>query len=135
MGDRPERILHSTVDLRGDWIGWKPSDPVTLLEPELPWEGAELPLETSVMGGLDRRVRELRDPCVFVDADGAAYLLYCGAGESGIGIPDSTGFELSGNSGLGRGTAGAQNSGRAIISHRIASTAAKAGMPRANHRR
>lgn len=86
MGDRPERILHSTVELRGDWIGWKASDPVTLLEPELPWEGADLSLEISVMGGLDRRARELRDPCVFADADGAAYLLYCGAGESGIGI-------------------------------------------------
>jgi hypothetical protein len=86
MGDRPERILHSTVELRGDWIGWTASDPVTLLEPELPWEGADLPLETSVMGGLDHRARELRDPCVFTDADGTAYLLYCGAGESGIGI-------------------------------------------------
>lgn len=86
MGDRPERILHRTVELRGDWLGWMPSDPVTLLEPELPWEGADLPLETSVMGALGRRARELRDPCVFADADGAAYLLYCGAGESGIGI-------------------------------------------------
>ena len=59
---------------------------MTRLEPELPWEGADLPLETSVMGGLESRARELRDPCVFVDADGATYLLYCGAGESGIGI-------------------------------------------------
>ncbi len=74
------------VDLRGDWMGWKASDPRTLLEPELPWEGADLPLETSIMGGLDGRARELRDPCVFVDEDGLTYLLYCGAGESGIGI-------------------------------------------------
>jgi hypothetical protein len=42
MGDRPERILHCTVDLRGDWMGWRASDPVTLLEPELPWEGAPI---------------------------------------------------------------------------------------------
>ncbi len=73
-------------------MGWRASDPVTLLEPELPWEGADLPLETSVMGGLDRRVREIRDPCVFADADGATYLLYCGAGESGIGIARLTGL-------------------------------------------
>lgn len=86
MGDRPESILHSTVDLTGDWLGWSASEPRVLMAPELPWEGAELPLKTSVMGGVDRPVRELRDPCVFVDDNGAAYLLYCGAGESGIGI-------------------------------------------------
>jgi hypothetical protein len=46
MGDRPERVLHCTVDLRGDWTGWEAPAPVTLLEPELPWEGADLPLDT-----------------------------------------------------------------------------------------
>ena len=90
MGDRPESILHATVDLAGDWLGWTASAPEVLLAPELPWEGGELPLTTSVMGGVDGPVRELRDPCVFVDeagdGDGTAYLLYCGAGESGIGI-------------------------------------------------
>ena len=92
MGDRPERILHTTLDLRGEWTSWVASDPRTLLEPELDWEGADLALETSVMGGVDRRVRELRDPCVFEDSDGEIYLLYCGAGESGIGIAALTGF-------------------------------------------
>ena len=90
MGDRPESILHATVDLAGDWAGdwmdWTASEPAVLLAPELPWEGGDLPLTTSVMGGVDGPVRELRDPCVFVDKDGSAYLLYCGAGESGIGI-------------------------------------------------
>jgi hypothetical protein len=92
MGDRPERILHATVDLDGDWMGWRASDPVTLMAPDLPWEGAGLALEVSVMGGLEHRARELRDPCVFIDADGAAYLLYCGAGESGIGIAKLSGL-------------------------------------------
>lgn len=86
MGDRPERILHATVDMQGDWRQWTASEPVTLLEPELDWEGADLPLQTSTMGTETTRVRELRDPCVFIDDDGAAYLFYCGAGESGIGI-------------------------------------------------
>ncbi|MFQ5565424.1 MAG: hypothetical protein ACE5EU_03580 [Paracoccaceae bacterium] len=92
MGDRPERILHSTVDLRGDWLGWQAAAPATLLEPELPWEGVDLPLETSIMGGLECRARELRDPCVFTDADGTTYLLYCGGGESGIGIARISGL-------------------------------------------
>ncbi len=77
---------------RPAWSRKMPSDPVTLLEPELPWEGVDLPLGTSVMGGLDRRVRELRDACVFADADGATYLLYCGGGESGIGLARLTGI-------------------------------------------
>ena len=92
MGDRPERILHAVVDLRSDWRDWTASDPTTVLAPELDWEGADLPLETSVMGAVDRRVRELRDPCVFEDADGALYLLYCGGGESGIGIASLNGL-------------------------------------------
>lgn len=86
MGDRPERILHTTVRLRGDWTSWAAGSSSTLLEPELDWEGADLALETSMMGAVDERVRELRDPCVFEDDDGRTYLLYCGAGERGIGI-------------------------------------------------
>ena len=78
--------MHATVDMHGDWKRWRASDSVTLLEPELEWEGVDLPLQTSTMGTETARVRELRDPCVFIDADGAAYLFYCGAGESGIGI-------------------------------------------------
>lgn len=86
MGDRPERILHAEVDLDGGWTDWVASEPVTILAPELGWEGADLTLETSIMGAVNRRVRELRDPCVFEDADGKHYLLYCGGGESGIGL-------------------------------------------------
>jgi hypothetical protein len=86
MGDCPERILHATVAMTGDWRTWRASEAATLMEPELEWEGADLPLEVSTMGTETARVRQLRDPCVFVDEDGETYLLYCGAGESGIGI-------------------------------------------------
>ncbi len=86
MGSRPEAILHTRLSLAGDWRTWTVGPTSTVLTPELEWEGADLPLETSVMGAVDRRVRELRDPCVFEDADGKTYLLYCGAGESDIGI-------------------------------------------------
>jgi hypothetical protein len=88
MGDWPERILHATVTLSGDWLEWTAKGVRDLLEPELEWEGADLPLRKSTMGAEMGRVRELRDPCVFQDADGATYLLYCGAGESGIGIAE-----------------------------------------------
>jgi hypothetical protein len=92
IGDRPERILHAKLDLRSDWTSWVAGSPSTILEPELAWEGIDLALETSVEGAADRRVRELRDPCVFQDADGTTYLLYCGAGESGIGVAELFGI-------------------------------------------
>lgn len=93
MGDRPERILHTSLTLGGDWLEWSAGPTNTVLAPVHDWEGADLPMETSVMGALDRRMRELRDPCVFEDADGRTYLLYCGAGESAIGIAALTGLK------------------------------------------
>ena len=92
MGDRPERILHAEVALKGDWRDWTASDPTTLLQPELPWEGAELALAISTMGAEHEPVRQLRDPCIFADDDGRTYMLYCGGGESGIGLARLDGF-------------------------------------------
>lgn len=82
-GDCPERVLHSTVDLRPAWTQWSASKPVTVLEPELDYEGANLPLSPSEIGEIREPARQLRDPCVFVDRD-EIWLLYCVAGESGI---------------------------------------------------
>jgi len=86
IGDMPEGIQHAEVDLTRPFESWLASEPTTILEPELAWEGADLPLAASIMGGLDGPVRELRDPCVFQNADGTTYLFYCGAGESSIGL-------------------------------------------------
>ncbi len=86
IGDKPESILHSTLDVNDDWQNWRSGKATVILQPEMQWEGADLPLTKSIMGGLDHRARELRDPCVFTDDDGQTYLLYCGGGESGIGI-------------------------------------------------
>ncbi len=92
MGDCPERILHATVKLTSDWHAWKAEHTRDLLHPNLDWEGADLPLRPSTMGAEEDRVRELRDPCLFEDEDGRTYLLYCGGGESGIGIAEVTGW-------------------------------------------
>jgi len=85
--DCPERILLSTIELTPDWMKWKASEPVTILEPEMEYEGAELPLEPSARGWAPEQVRQLRDPGIFRE-DGMTYLLYSVAGEHGIAIAE-----------------------------------------------
>ncbi|MDH3450917.1 MAG: hypothetical protein OEN20_00750 [Gammaproteobacteria bacterium] len=86
VGDAPERILCSTMEFTPDWLQWQASPPAEVLRPETAWEGADLPVEASLRGAINGPVSQLRDPCVFEDSDGSAYLLYAVAGESGIAI-------------------------------------------------
>ena len=87
VGEAPERILLSRIDLAGDWRGWKESLPVEVLRPERSWEGAEAPLIPSMRSTAYGQVNQLRDPAIFEDA-GRTYLLYAVAGESGIAIAE-----------------------------------------------
>ena len=87
VGDAPERILLSTIDLGGDWLAWKESEPTEVLRPERPWEGADAPLEPSFRSVAYGVVNQLRDPAVYVE-DERTYLLYAVGGESGIGIAE-----------------------------------------------
>ena len=93
VGDAPERILLSWIDLSAEWRDWAPSKPVTLLEPELHYEGANLPLRPSVRGLAQDPVRELRDPAVYQEGD-HLYLLYSVAGEQGIAIARLDGAQV-----------------------------------------
>jgi hypothetical protein len=88
-GDCPERILRSTIELSEDWTSWRASPPAVVLEPETEYEGGHLPLEPSRRGLVEGPVRQLRDPCVFREAE-RTYLLYSVAGESGIAIAELT---------------------------------------------
>jgi hypothetical protein len=81
----PEQILLATIDLTPDWMEWKESRPVTVLEPEMEYEGAGMPLEPSARGLVMGKVRQLRDPGIFRERDDA-YLLYSVAGEYGLAI-------------------------------------------------
>lgn len=85
--DCPERILLTTIDLGSDWMTWQPSQPVTVLEPELDYEGGNLPLEPSARGPINVPVRQLRDPCIFRE-HGRTWLIYAVAGESGLGLAE-----------------------------------------------
>jgi hypothetical protein len=85
VGEAPERILHATVDLAGDWTTWRESGSAEVLRPEHEWEGAHLPLEPSRRGSVSVPVNQLRDPAIF-EEDGQVYLLYAVAGERGIAL-------------------------------------------------
>ena len=84
-GHAPERVLLSTIDMRGDWLEWQATKPTEILRPELDWEGADLDIEPSIRGYIDERANQLRDPAIFREGDDT-YLLYSVAGESGIAI-------------------------------------------------
>ena len=87
VGDEPERILYTTIDMSSsDWNDWQVSDSKELLRPTLAWEGVNEPVVPSMRGEMGIMVNQLRDPYVFKDVDGQLYLLYTGAGEQGIGI-------------------------------------------------
>lgn len=89
VGDAPERILLSTIELREDWSDWTPTEPVEVLRPERAWEGAGAPLEPSVRSVAYAKVNQLRDPAIYVEGD-RTYLLYAAAGESGIAVAELT---------------------------------------------
>lgn len=87
VGDVPETILSSTVELTGDWRNWRLSAPKPVLAPAMEYEGANVPPKAPTnpeMRALPRPMfNELRDPCIYREA-GITYLLYSVAGERGI---------------------------------------------------
>jgi hypothetical protein len=87
VGDAPERILLSRIDLSGDWRQWQDDAPIDVLRPERSWEGADAALTPSIRSTAYGQVNQLRDPAVF-EENGRIYLLYAVAGESGIAIAE-----------------------------------------------
>ena len=87
VGEVPERILLSSIDLSGDWMNWRETEPVEVLRPERDWEGADAPLEPSVRSTAYGHVNQLRDPAIY-EEDDRVFLLYAVAGESGIAIAE-----------------------------------------------
>ncbi len=85
VGDFPERLLLSSIDLRGDWTTWEIAPPIELLAPALGWEGADLPVQLSAAGPAYEPRHELRDPAVYWEGD-RGYLCYSIAGEQGLAI-------------------------------------------------
>ena len=87
VGDTPERILVSSIDLTKPFDKWLQTEPYELLRPERVWEGSEQPLVPSIRSVAYGLVNQLRDPAILED-DGRVYLFYAVGGESGIGIAE-----------------------------------------------
>ena len=87
VGDAPEHIKLSTINLTDDWMDWHETSAVEVLRPEREWEGADAPLEVSIRGTAYGHVNQLRDPAIY-EEKGRVFLLYAVAGESGIGIAE-----------------------------------------------
>ena len=87
MGEVPELILVSMIDLSADWNSWSESAPREVLRPERVWEGADAPLVPSLRSTAYGHVNQLRDPAIYEEA-GRVFLLYAVAGESGIAIAE-----------------------------------------------
>jgi hypothetical protein len=83
LGDAPERLMVSTIALRGNWEDWRASEPMEVLRPEAPYECPSLPNLPSEPGEVEGPVRQLRDPGVFQE-DGRTFLFYSICGEQGI---------------------------------------------------
>ena len=102
--DSPERIFLTVIDTADGSTNpadWSAVGQETVLEPELVWEGGNLPLTPEFgvpsQGSRAIGVRQLRDPYIFEDDKGTAstaddelFLLYTGAGEEAIGVASLT---------------------------------------------
>ncbi|MEM7000358.1 MAG: hypothetical protein AAF529_06190 [Pseudomonadota bacterium] len=85
VGDAPEHIKLSRVDLHQPWTDWQVQDTHEVLRPERDYEGAGAPLLPSRRSTAYGVVNQLRDPCVYVEGKDV-YLLYAVGGEAGIAL-------------------------------------------------
>lgn len=91
IGDNPERVLHTSLDLSRAWPDWPQCETVQeILRPEKSWEGADLHARPSQAGATDF-AHELRDPAIFEDETGT-WLIYAGGGETALGLARLSGL-------------------------------------------
>lgn len=83
IGDAPERMLMTTIDMTKPWAEWKPGALVDVMQPEADYECANLPVEKSAVGDIFEPARQIRDPHVLEDG-GKTYLFYVICGEQGV---------------------------------------------------
>jgi hypothetical protein len=89
--DAPERILLSTIELKGDWAGWKASPAQEVIAPREAYDCVDLPAVPSKAGESEGREHALRDPDL-IEENGKVILFYSYCGEQGLAAADVTNF-------------------------------------------
>lgn len=87
IGDAPERVMFTTIDLTKDWTTWRVTPPIEVMRPETDYECGSAPTVPSEVGDVDGRVRQIRDPYV-LDDRGRTYLFYAICGEQGVAVAE-----------------------------------------------
>ena len=85
VGEIPESVKLSTINLSENWKDWRQIDHGVVLKPERDYEGADEPLIPSIRSTAYGKVNQLRDPAILQDGENT-WLFYAVAGESGIGL-------------------------------------------------
>jgi hypothetical protein len=83
IGDAPESLMHSTIDMTRDWKDWRVGTPTMVMQPETDYECGNLPIAKSAVGDIFEPARQIRDPHVLEDG-GRTYLFYVLCGEQGV---------------------------------------------------
>jgi hypothetical protein len=91
IGDAPERLLMSTIDLTADWSQWRATPPIEVLRPMAAYECTGIPVTPSKPGEAEGPEHAVRDPGVIEDR-GRLLVFYSYCGEQGIAAADVTSF-------------------------------------------
>ena len=83
IGDAPERMFMSTIDMTTPWTDWRVSAPLDVIQPNMDYECGNLPPTPSAVGDIFEPARQIRDPHVLED-EGKTYLFYVICGEQGV---------------------------------------------------
>lgn len=89
IGDAPEHVRVSTIDLNRDWRDWRAGEGVELLRPERDYECPTLPRVPSRAGEIEGPANQMRDPAIFEEG-GRTFLFYTICGEQGIAAAELT---------------------------------------------
>jgi hypothetical protein len=89
IGDAPEKILHTTIPMTGDWTQWQATAYEEVLTPQTKYECPEMAVAPSQVGEIYGPAKQLRDPALFLEG-GKVYLFYTVCGEQGVGGAEIT---------------------------------------------
>ncbi len=85
IGDKPERIFYTKINLHKKFEKWKFQKIKELIRPIFAYEGSNIKLKKSKPGDAPKPENALRDPYLFSDK-GKTYLIYCVKGEKNFAI-------------------------------------------------